>query len=122
MSVCERDCGHLFFLLASQDLTDCRVLPFLADDLLPVEEACLQVKIDFSSPAGCSKCYQASREKLSQMLNMNACCTRSGVDPDHRLPDCLTALSTRLYCFSNVTGEMIAAVSCFLFLSSGLLL
>jgi len=67
VSVCDRDCCHLFFLLAGQDLTDCRVLPFLADDLLPVEEASLQVQVDFSSPAECSECCQASRQAQSNV-------------------------------------------------------
>lgn len=77
--LCERDCGHLCFLLASQALTACWVLPFLADDL-PVEEACSQVKIDFSSAAGHSKCYLTSCEKFSQMLNMNVSCMCSEVN------------------------------------------
>lgn len=110
------DCGHFFFLLASQDLTDCRVLPFLADDLLPVEEACVQVKSDFTSPAGCSKCSQASREELSQTLNMSACAMCSGMNP--RLPQYLTALSACLCCFCH---DRISAVSCS-FVPSGLLL
>lgn len=33
-----------------------------------------------SSPAGCSKCYQTSCEKCSQMLNMNPNCVCSGAD------------------------------------------
>lgn len=86
--------------------TDCRVLPFLADDL-PVEEAGVQVKRDFISPAGCSKCSQASHEELSQTLNMSACGTCSGVDP--RLPPYLTALSACLCCFWH---DRISAVSC----------
>lgn len=83
LSVCvsKRDGGHVFFLLANQDLSDCEVLPFLADDLFPVEEGYLQVKTDFSFPAGCSKCSQANHEKLSQTLNANACCLCSGADP-----------------------------------------
>lgn len=74
-----------------------------------------------SSPAGCSKCYQTSCEKCSQMLDVNTSCVCSGAD---QLVDsqAIWLLFLHVYCFSNLTGEMLTAVLCFFFLSSGLLL